>query len=372
MKPICIFLTSLLVSCLAWSDTGYPVGVFESKSTIERSKLNPPVFGKSGTINLSFDDAKSHKSGILKIADQRWNLKFIGNEDSTALEELIAKQIDVEDNELKLPAKLLRETEKETVYSVTLPLEFGSTSQKRLCKVGLYLYFSKNDGFPAVARYSTDMYLTSEVNIEGVKHDLILMDMNYDGFFTKESDYWVLRRSDVESSVRPSECRSLSDFNWADGKSYKVVLVGNLPDSAVVSAFDSGLSEEQDRINRDSTYADKQAERSLEPMNFYHDFKKAISEAKQQGKMYFVDFETDWCGPCKQMDRYVYTAKEIVEAAKDIISIKVDGDESEELVKKYKVDGYPTGILFSPDGEEVARFIGYQSIIQLKKFFVQK
>jgi thioredoxin-like negative regulator of GroEL len=39
------------------------------------------------------------------------------------------------------------------------------------------------------------------------------------------------------------------------------------------------------------------------------------------------------------------------------------------LTEKLSVKGYPTGILFSADGKEVARYVGYQSVKQMAEFF---
>lgn len=369
MKLMGVFLLFMGFSCASF---GWGVvDVFESKSSSSKeiSKLSPSVFGMAGMIHLSSNGEKNKKFGVLVVGGQKWNLEFVCNEEMTSLEFVRAESVN--GDALNLPAKLFRETTKDIGYTAKLPLELDANGEARRCNVGLYFYLPNEGGLPSEVRYTTDMYLVSRVDIEGVMHDLVLVDMNYDGFFTGE-DYWVLRRADIDSPVKPREYRRVNDFNWSDGRAFKIALEGNLPDAAVVTSFHPGITEEQDRINRDSSYADKKAKRALEPLKFYHDFHEAVLEAKKHGKMYFIDFETDWCGPCKKMDRYVYTAKDVVDAAENVISIKVDGDENEELVERYKVSGYPTGILFSPDGKELARFVGYQSVTQMKSFFSRK
>jgi thioredoxin-related protein len=69
------------------------------------------------------------------------------------------------------------------------------------------------------------------------------------------------------------------------------------------------------------------------------------------------------------MQTYVFTAKNVVEAADGTICLIVDGDKSKELVEKHQVTGYPTGILFSSTGEEIARYSGYNSVKQVTAFF---
>jgi thioredoxin-related protein len=38
------------------------------------------------------------------------------------------------------------------------------------------------------------------------------------------------------------------------------------------------------------------------------------------------------------------------------------------LTEKHKVKAYPTGILFDANGEEIARYVGYQSVKQTTAF----
>lgn len=76
-----------------------------------------------------------------------------------------------------------------------------------------------------------------------------------------------------------------------------------------------------------------------------------------------VDFNADWCGPCRMM-------KPILEAfAKQHEEVKVVGvdiDENDELAEQYKVTTIPCLVVFR-DGEEIAREMGVQSEKKLMK-----
>ena len=44
---------------------------------------------------------------------------------------------------------------------------------------------------------------------------------------------------------------------------------------------------------------------------FKGDYNAALEKAKQEGKMLFVDFYADWCGPCKMMAKDVFPQKQV-------------------------------------------------------------
>ena len=102
-----------------------------------------------------------------------------------------------------------------------------------------------------------------------------------------------------------------------------------------------------------------------------HDFEQAERVAKKKGKILLVDFETTWCGPCAMMDKYVYSADKLVAAAKDYVCVKVDGDKRKDLTKRFAVSAYPTLVLQGPQGEEIGRRVGYQSVARLSEWFAR-
>lgn len=107
-------------------------------------------------------------------------------------------------------------------------------------------------------------------------------------------------------------------------------------------------------------------------LEFRHDVDTAILEAINNKQRCFIKFETTWCGPCKTMTQHVFTAKDVVDVSEGIVCIKVDGDERRDLVERYAVKGYPTGVLLAADGTEATRFLGYQTVVEMTKFFETK
>lgn len=68
-----------------------------------------------------------------------------------------------------------------------------------------------------------------------------------------------------------------------------------------------------------------------------------------------VDFQADWCGPCRMLEPIV----ERIAASTDAVVASVDIDANGGLAREYGVQGVPTLFLFV-DGEPVERLVGMQ------------
>lgn len=96
------------------------------------------------------------------------------------------------------------------------------------------------------------------------------------------------------------------------------------------------------------------------------DLDKALEKAKAEKKSVLVEFTgSDWCPPCIAMRKNVFSKKEFVDAAsKKFILVELDfpkGDpdlkkKNMPFAEKYKIEGYPTVILLTPEGKEFTRF----------------
>ena len=80
-----------------------------------------------------------------------------------------------------------------------------------------------------------------------------------------------------------------------------------------------------------------------------------------------LDFYADWCIPCKELDKFTFTDKNIIQLSKDFTLIKIDltsGSKGkiEELRDKYKVKGVPTIVFINDVGKELKslRTLGYE------------
>ena len=98
----------------------------------------------------------------------------------------------------------------------------------------------------------------------------------------------------------------------------------------------------------------------------------ALKQAAADKKPLLLEFTgSDWCPPCKALTANVFEKPAFEDFAKaNVVLVKFDfprRKEQEEalktanqaMAKKYQVQGFPTIILVSSSGEEIARKVGY-------------
>jgi len=90
------------------------------------------------------------------------------------------------------------------------------------------------------------------------------------------------------------------------------------------------------------------------------DIDKAFGAAKAQNKPVLLYWGAVWCPPCNQLKATLFNRQDFAEQSKSFIAVHLDGDApgAQRLGTKFKVVGYPTLILFSPDRKELTRLPG--------------
>ncbi|MBQ8502046.1 MAG: thioredoxin family protein [Bacteroides sp.] len=92
-------------------------------------------------------------------------------------------------------------------------------------------------------------------------------------------------------------------------------------------------------------------------------FEEALKVAAQEKKLVFIDFYTDWCGPCKKMAREVFPLKEVGDFMNaKFVNLKLNAEkEGRELAARYKVNAYPTFVVVDTQGKVVTELKGSMS-----------
>jgi thioredoxin-related protein len=86
----------------------------------------------------------------------------------------------------------------------------------------------------------------------------------------------------------------------------------------------------------------------------------AFAHAKAENKPVFLYWGAVWCPPCNQVKVTIFNRQGFIERSRNFVPIYLDGDspDGQKLGARFKVRGYPTMILFKPDGTEITRLPG--------------
>ncbi|MFT5303884.1 MAG: hypothetical protein ACI814_004706, partial [Mariniblastus sp.] len=91
-------------------------------------------------------------------------------------------------------------------------------------------------------------------------------------------------------------------------------------------------------------------------IKWYPDLASATQAAAEQDKLVLMHFTAAWCLPSKTLDTFVYTNLGVQRAFnQNVVAVKIDVDEQEELVKQYGVGAVPFDIAITATGRVVAK-----------------
>ncbi|XP_041077379.1 thioredoxin-like [Polyodon spathula] len=82
------------------------------------------------------------------------------------------------------------------------------------------------------------------------------------------------------------------------------------------------------------------------------DFEEALRDAGS--KLVIVDFTATWCGPCKMISPIF---ESLAEQHKDVVFLKVDVDDAQDVAEMCNVSSMPT-FQFFKNGQMVEEFSG--------------
>ena len=85
---------------------------------------------------------------------------------------------------------------------------------------------------------------------------------------------------------------------------------------------------------------------------------KAMQVAKQANKPILVMFSATWCPPCNDMKKEVLTQPQIRQQLAAWVPVYLDEAKEPDLVKRFKIEAFPTFVMLNNQGNEMDRFMG--------------
>ncbi|MBK9385866.1 MAG: thioredoxin family protein [Planctomycetes bacterium] len=356
-------IATLVLAALPQEPTPAPIAVPLAPAPAE-ARL--PWSPKGASVPLELADGRL--TGSFSLGHSATPLVALRLEKSAEAERFDQLLLDVDRDGQLEESERLRTTPKEQrgkwwssfEASIAIPLQQGESTRA----YPLSLWFVEDPAEPEAKpalRWSRRGFVEGRFELGGKPAFVVVTEMQMDGVFDQR-DSWGLGRS--AEDARKNSSRSLEGHAWLDGRAYRLSALDTDGQRIAFEPFDPGFTEEQERERLDRKAVDRAAPRAEAPLAFEKDFAAALARAQREKKCLFVDFQTTWCGPCREMERWVYTAKDVVDAAAEVIPVMLDGDEQRELVKRYEVGGYPTLLLLDERGAVLARATGYRSVAE--------
>lgn len=88
----------------------------------------------------------------------------------------------------------------------------------------------------------------------------------------------------------------------------------------------------------------------------------ALAKAKREHKLLVLDFNAEWCVPCRRMEKITLVDPRVAELLGQVIFVRVDTDQHSEIAQKLGVVGLPDIRFVAPDGRMLRQLRGYQDV----------
>ncbi|HEY9714998.1 MAG TPA: thioredoxin fold domain-containing protein [Chroococcales cyanobacterium] len=120
-----------------------------------------------------------------------------------------------------------------------------------------------------------------------------------------------------------------------------------------------------------ATFALAVAPGMCDELDWGRDLQKGLDKAKAEKKFVLADVYTDWCGPCKMLEKETFKDANFTKYLNEnFVLIKAnaeDGGLGQQIAENNDVHAYPTGLVFNTSGKMVKRIVGFRSAQEYEK-----
>ncbi|HMQ10810.1 MAG TPA: thioredoxin fold domain-containing protein [Oligoflexia bacterium] len=114
-------------------------------------------------------------------------------------------------------------------------------------------------------------------------------------------------------------------------------------------------------------------------VQWHYEKEPAFTQAAIEKKPMIIEFFADWCLPCRQMEINTFSDKHVQETInQNYIALKVDASKStsfsNDMMSTYRINAFPSIILFDQKQNKQKKLTGYIDAYQLKnalEFFLK-
>jgi thioredoxin 1 len=108
------------------------------------------------------------------------------------------------------------------------------------------------------------------------------------------------------------------------------------------------------------------SEQSNVDIKWHTDLNSALQEVKNTNKSIFIDFYSDGCSYCKELNENTLSDSSIKQKLiQNYVTVKINTGQNPDLSSGYKIYELPTIVILNSNGEEIKRHEGYIPADQL-------